>query len=717
MASVILEEEVNLLNVSYLLDNYTFKEYYSDYDGKKCDAKKEYNKIIKYLNHKLMCKNNYVKYNYAKGRKSGRLYGENTIQRAWTNVRGFICDGLTTDVDMCSAHPTILFTLCLKYDILCPNLKLYIDDRAKCLLDIQEKDNINYFSAKKKVLVSTNLNEKIKTKSDFLKNYDKEMKIIHKNFLDIDDFNYVKQYARKEFNFEGSFINHILCIHENEILSCMRTFCDINNIKIHSVMFDGFMLYGIINEYTLNEIQKYVNENTIFDKIKLSIKPHKYDFELPDNYIPQKRTYYEDTKKTFEEYNCKVGADFICEKHNQTIVFPKIKFNILHEELTYIDSDGNKKKFLDEWFLDDKKRKFDTYDTIPTNCPCPDHVYNMWEKLPVEIMPSIEENEKVEKALQWFLNHIKVLTDYNEIHSEFVIMWLAQMFQYPLNKSMQLVFVGEEGAGKGTFIKFLTTIMGGSHRCFVTANPQVDVFDKFNDDMIKAYLVVFDEADKSGIYNNNSKFKNLITEPSINIKPKGHTAYTMRSVHRFMSFSNNPDPSIKNKRRDLTIKMSSDKIDNEEYFTEGNLYAKDIECCKFIYDYLMKLKNIKPFIVKKDIPVCEYDNMLKETQLDDMNKFIEDLIYNNYDLSDKKNYISKELYELYIQFCKDEYIEYRKTYGQFTTKLYYKNFNGIVKNDKKINKQRVSVYNFDFQLLKKTFNLINDEDEGEGEDP
>ena len=46
MASVVLEEKVNNLRVSYLLDTYTFDEFYSAWEGNKTDAKKEYEKSI-----------------------------------------------------------------------------------------------------------------------------------------------------------------------------------------------------------------------------------------------------------------------------------------------------------------------------------------------------------------------------------------------------------------------------------------------------------------------------------------------------------------------------------------------------------------------------------------------------------------------------------------------------------------------------------------------
>jgi hypothetical protein len=711
MASVVLEEKVNNLRVSYLLDTYTFDEFYSAWEGNKTDAKKEYEKTMKFLKKKVSPSNDYVKYNYAKNRTSGRLIGDCTIQSVRKEIRGFLCDGITTDIDMVNAHPVILLALCEKYDIQAPNLTLYVNNRKKCLNDIQDKDCLDFFKAKQKVLISTNWDKKIFTKSDFLKNYDKEMKSIHKKFLDIEDFTYVKQFAKKD-NFDGSFINHILCINENEILSAMRTFCDLNSIKMHSLMFDGLMVYGDINDFTLKEMQKYIHENTIFEKMKLSIKSHEYDFELPDGYVPATRLTYEEVREEFEKFNCKVGAEFVNENHNDFNVYNRTTFNVLHEEMTYHDDEGEfilEKSFINKWFMDKQKRKYDKYDTIPKDSLCPKYVYNMWEKLPVELMPSLEETEYYNTALKWFQDHIRVLVDFNETHYDFVVLWLAQMFQYPENKSIQLVFIGDEGTGKGTFVKFLTTMMGGGHRCFNTEDPQNDIFGPFNDPMKKAFLVVMNEADKSNVYNQNNKLKGLITEPNINIRPKGKTSFTMRSVHRFMGFSNNPDPTVKNKRRDFTMKTSNCKVNDQQYFIDGNKYAKSIECCKYIYDWLMQ-QPTKPNINEKDIPKGIYDEMLKEAQKDPLIEFMEDFVYNNIDAENPLIQVtSNEFYELYIDFCKRSYITYTQNKAGFTTKLSYKNFGGMTKKQKKIKGKNFNCYLFDFEELKKSLN-IKDED-------
>jgi hypothetical protein len=699
MSVIALQEKINTLKAQYLLETYSLENFMTIFDGKKCEAKKEYDKIIKYLNYKVKKPDEWTSYKYHGSRLDGRLYGVNSIQGVKKEIRGFLTEGITTDIDMVNCHPTILLELCLKHEFECPNLKLYVNDRDTYLKKIMDDDNLTRENAKKKILKSTNSNKRVHTNNAFLKNYDKEMAILHAKFLDKTTYAYVKDYAKNEGNFEGSFINHILCINEENILKVMRDYCYKNDIKIHSLFFDGKMVYGDINKSTLESMEKYIKENTDFSMIKLSIKEPSHSFEMPDDFTPKKRDFYNEIKKEFELVNCKVGAEFVCDKHNDFNVYSEQKFKTLHDELTYIDEEGKVTSFISTWFKDAYKRKYDKYDSFPKDELCPSYVYNMWEKFPVQNMPVVS-NAKTKAGLEWFLNHINVMVDYNEIHANFVKMWIAQMFQYPENKSIHLIFIGLEGSGKGTFVKFFETIMGGSHRCWECTDPQEHIFGKFNDMMKKAFLVILNEADKSGMHHANNKMKALITESTINIQPKGKTSFTMRSCHRFMSFSNNPDPNTKLKRRDLTFRMSDSKINNVSYFTEGNSYAKCLEVAKAIYDYFMTYET-KPNIVESDIPKGEYDEMLKQAQKDPIMEFIEEVVYTGTGVVD---YHSNTLYENYLEYCKRNHISFTKDKLSFTTRLGMRKYNGLTKKEKKINGKKCNMWTFDFKLLKPQFN-------------
>jgi len=71
--AVVLNERIDKTRACYLLETFKFENFMTIYDGKKSDAKKEYDKIIKYLNMKVNTNNNYVKYNYCDKRHNGRL--------------------------------------------------------------------------------------------------------------------------------------------------------------------------------------------------------------------------------------------------------------------------------------------------------------------------------------------------------------------------------------------------------------------------------------------------------------------------------------------------------------------------------------------------------------------------------------------------------------------------------------------------------------------
>ena len=52
----------------------------------------------------------------------GRLYCGNSIQGLQKDFRGFLLNGITTDIDMKNAHPVILKYICSLHNILCPYL-------------------------------------------------------------------------------------------------------------------------------------------------------------------------------------------------------------------------------------------------------------------------------------------------------------------------------------------------------------------------------------------------------------------------------------------------------------------------------------------------------------------------------------------------------------------------------------------------------------------
>ena len=62
----VFEENINLTKCSYLLDSYTFADFFADFDGTQQDAKIQFKKLQTYLTLKLTGKTQYAKYKYTK---------------------------------------------------------------------------------------------------------------------------------------------------------------------------------------------------------------------------------------------------------------------------------------------------------------------------------------------------------------------------------------------------------------------------------------------------------------------------------------------------------------------------------------------------------------------------------------------------------------------------------------------------------------------------
>jgi len=702
----ICEERIDLTRCNYLLDNYDFNDFYTEYNGNEKDARKDFKKLQDYLLCKIK-RNIYTKYNYVKGRINGRLYGDKTsIQNIPKFIRCFLCEKITTDIDMKNAHPELLYQLCKKYEYECVYLEKYVNNRDEILSRIMNITQKTREEAKKIILTATNTNKNITIRDcDFVQNYSKEMKKIQNQFLENNDFNYVKKYAKNDGNFEGSFINHILCINEENCLKIMRDYCFKNELSIHSLAFDGLMLNGDFhNDFNLlTELEKEISEKSMF-KLKLVYKEQETHLEMPDDYKPIIKLDYNDVKKKFEKHNCKVGVEFINENEYGYDVYKVGDFKTLHQELKYYNESSKKTcSFINVWLDDEDKRKYDRFESFPIDCP--ENVYNTWLKFNGEILPNIDDtdNKYCEEALNYFLNLIKILCNNEDKVYKFVLLWLAQLIQYPTTKSIQLNFISQEGCGKGTFLRFLRQMLGNK-KVFEPEKPQDEVFGTYNPSMESAYLVVFNEANKSKFYNSNDMVKQLITEPKITIKEKYVKNKIINSYHRFMIFSNHAEPATKNKRRDLFIRCSDELMGNIPYFKQGTEYIENKKAIKCIYDYF-KTYPTQKLISIVDIPEVEYDKEIAETQEVPLLRWLKAYVYDVKD--DKEIKIScSAFFELYNEWYKSTFNNSNELKKQsFGMKINFYKFKSITKKVMKWNKCATNVYTLNIKGLIKELKI------------
>ena len=250
------------------LNNLTLKDFEINYMNftddieklKKKDLKSLYEKIKSFCQANI--KNNGITkriYQYSLStikEKGGRLYCGSSIQGMPKFIRGFLMKH-TTDIDAKNCHPKILRYLCRLHNIDCQKLDFYVENR-----DIIIKMGT---ASKDDYLKSTNdskINKKIQ--DSFFKEFDKEMKTIQKNIIEIEEYKDIVisvPEEKKEYNWNGSALNRILCMYENNILQeVIRTLNELR-IEIAVLMFDGLMIYG-----------DYYNDSNLLEKITKAVE-------------------------------------------------------------------------------------------------------------------------------------------------------------------------------------------------------------------------------------------------------------------------------------------------------------------------------------------------------------------------------------------------------------------------------------------------------------
>ena len=675
MTDLNIREAIDKTKLSYLLDTYDEPAFLNDTDALPRNAKQYYIKLVKYLDQKFKADTEYVKYKYAKGRIDGRMYSPDGIQQILKNVRNFLLPDGAIEVDMISAHPQVLHNICQHHNITCSCLTDYVNNRQTILDAISIEDNITKEEAKKKVLIATNTNTRLATQNKWLKSYISEVKKIRINLQSVSDYDYLKEIANKE-NFDGSFINHILCVYEDQILQTMKTYFELQGCEIFALMFDSLIMYSsnIDVEECFNELEEVITKTIpIMKTIKFKVKELTTTIEMPSSYSIKLREDYAKVKAKFELTNCKVDCVFYCNASQ----YSRSEFLTKYDNL-YFYENNKPKKFITFWLVDEKLRYYDNVGMYPNSNKiiCPSTTYNLWVDWNINTVV-IDPNEVVDDlGLEFFINHIKLLCNFDETLTAFVIRWLAQFLQYTHIKTIELIFISSEGAGKGLFLEFLRTIMG-SKKVFESTDPQRDIFGQFNTLLKDSVLVIFNEANRSNFFNQNDKKKALITDEVLTINDKGKSSYQIHSNHRFITFTNNPDPSMKNKRRDLFIRCSDSKIGNKEYFIEGFKYAKSLKTAKKIYDYLIGLE-VASTIGEFDIPTNSvYDTIIKEEQRSIVLQYLEYycLMYPN----QESNIGSNDLYTLFLDFLKDRHIKFEMTKPAFSMKITFYDLKHIVK--------------------------------------
>jgi hypothetical protein len=276
-------------------------------------------------------------------------------------------------------------------------------------------------------------------------------------------------------------------------------------------------------------------------------------------------------------------------------------------------------------------------------------VFNMFEGFNA----TIQDTYNIDK-LQCTLGHIeKVLAKNDPKVFKYIMGWLASVIQKPhIKNGTALVFISEQGSGKGIFGEYLVEKIIGKEYAWL-CNDIGYFVAKFNSITALKMLTVLDELTSIGgtsrdFHATFDKMKALITNKTTVIERKGIDSLMVDDFNNLILFSNNENcVKVENSdRRYMITRTNEEFVGNRRYFTD---LAEELEDnADDFYTYLMQY-DLFDFEIR-DIPMTDTKDKQIHLSLSPLVKFVIESI-NNDSFKDKVG--ATEFAECYDQYARD----------------------------------------------------------------
>ena len=222
------------------------------------------------------------------------------------------------------------------------------------------------------------------------------------------------------------------------------------------------------------------------------------------------------------------------------------------------EGDTKPAPLLDSWLSHPSVRKHEGFVFNPGfSDQVVDNMINLWQGF--DCTP-----EKGDCSL--FLKHIRDVLCEDEEQYEYLLNWIARMFQKPEEiGEVAVILQGKKGTGKTIFTNMLCDILGPHAK---KDNQGRTLKGKFNSSLQDAVLVVADEADFGRTKWEDNILKGLITDHCMWIEPKGTDKFPIESRLHIIITSN--EEGVVNvtddERRYFCLKSSSKHMKDRSYF-------------------------------------------------------------------------------------------------------------------------------------------------------
>jgi hypothetical protein len=672
-------EKINLVKLKYILKNKDkYKERIEKERRHKDDEKQVpiwvlmkniYKKCIPIPNTEY----GFIPVKYKKGYNSnniGRWYADKSIGLAplCSLVRHTICDDLWYDIDQVNSHVNIMNHFINKFELKSPSLDKCINNREEVFKIVMDELECDRGEAKSNIISCLNGKN---YKSGFLKQLQLELMPCLNKMIEMDEYIHIYKDVKRnaKYNYVGKTISKILQVIENDMLESYLEYCIDNNLitkykdhLIASLVFDGFQLEKKLNlnDDILDDIRKYCFEKTGYD-IPLKLKDMDNKLDIPDDYNDidiendeeeedeeeeedcTDLKSYEDLKKEFELTHFKVlyppavytinNNDDDNDNDNDKLQNMKSTRDSYGHLKCFVLKPSSKKSkkcikikepklFIHQWLADHNIRLYKSICWKPPPYITNNNVYNTWKEF--DISNHIIKNSSTDYVKQ-FLTFCENLFESKEVMNYLLSRYAFRLQNPGLRTNVCVIYYGDEGGGKSTFIDTIYSVFGKYAIQIDKAKKLYESHSTFEKE--KCFICV-NEAGGTDNFENSEVLKTRITENKLYINPKGLQAYEIDNFCDYDMTTNNVNVvkiTDHSTRRWFQHTCTSHYLGNVEFFNDyrTNIIYND-DALKQIYDYLINYDwkdiiksgnfqddNYKPRTeVSKTVKECNRDKLI-----------------------------------------------------------------------------------------------------------
>lgn len=265
-------------------------------------------------------------------------------------------------------------------------------------------------------------------------------------------------------------------------------------------------------------------------------------------------------------------AEYYYDMHGKKdIRFPRVlevRESFIEQE---VQIDKKPRCVFDLWRESPMKRKYKGVLFDPSREPWEDDGFlNLWKGFPLKPVGGGVGGggRKFGDGWDLFLHHIHEVIGMGK-HGDWILQWMARIIQDPGGQRPGTVIVlrGEQGTGKGQFANIFGSLLG-KFQYYYSVSRMEHLTGRFNADLKTALLLFIDEATWGGDKEASGILKNLVTEPTRRIEPKGLNAFHVDNYLSLIIASNNEwvVPAGVGERRFLLLDIPDTHRQDREYF-------------------------------------------------------------------------------------------------------------------------------------------------------